>query len=138
MISTEGIELDMAVSHLSRFVLVHQIVERLGKNLSSGKPKPRVFIMGFSGKDRKATLDGFNSALRYHWPTAHSDTVVGKEALVMDCADRYPSVNFYGLNPGIMRSNIMSGNLGDGFFALPSNGRRCSPTFCRRADCFLQ
>lgn len=113
----EGIELDMAISHLSRFVMVHAMVERLGKNLRSDKPKPRVFIWGFPGNDRKVALDDFNSERSYRWATAHYNTVVANEALVLDCAVRYPSVNFYGMNPGIMKSNIMGGLLGEGTLA---------------------
>jgi len=116
-INQEGIELDMAVSYLSRLVMVHDMAERLGKNRTAGKPKPRVFVMGFPGSDRKATLDDFNSEGRYHWQTAHMNTVVGNEALVLDCADRYPSVNFYGLNPGLIKSNILAGVLGEGTLA---------------------
>ena len=116
--SIEGIELDMAVSALSRFVLVRELADRLGKNRSEGKPKPRVFVWGFPGKDQKATLNDFNSESRYVWHTAHSNGVVVNEALVLDSAVRYPTLNFYGMNPGIISSNIMAGILGEGTFRL--------------------
>lgn len=116
--NVEGIELDMAVSHLSRFVMVHAVAERFGTNRGVDRPKPRVFIMGFPGQEQRATVDDFNSERTYSWNAAHLNTVVGNEALVLDCAERYPSVNFYGLNPGIMKSNIMSGVLGEGTVAL--------------------
>jgi hypothetical protein len=116
--SAEGIELDMAVSALSRFVLVRELADRLGKNRSEGKPKPRVFVWGFPGKDRKATIDDFNSESRYVWRTAHINGVVVNEALVLDSAERYPTLNFYGMNPGFISSNIMAGVLGEGTFKL--------------------
>jgi len=114
----EGIELDMAVSYLSRFVLLRELAGRLGTTRSAGKPKPRVYVMGFPGQDRKATLDDFNSERAYRWSIAHSNGVVGNEALVLDSAERYPSFNVYGLNPGVMTSNIMSGVLGESTLAL--------------------
>lgn len=116
--SPEGIELDMAVSHLSRFVLIRDLADRLGKNRSPGKHKPRVFIWGFPGQDRKATLDDFNSEANYRWQIAHYNTVVANEALVLDSAERYPGANFYGMNPGVISSNIMAGVLGEGSLAL--------------------
>ncbi|MBN2318968.1 MAG: SDR family NAD(P)-dependent oxidoreductase [Acidobacteria bacterium] len=109
----EGIEMDMAVSHLSRFVMVREIAERLGKNRSAGKFKPRIFVMGFPGTNQKGNLNDFNSEDRYSFLTAHSNTVIGNEALVLDGAVRYPKVNFYGLNPGIIKSGIITGILGE-------------------------
>jgi NAD(P)-dependent dehydrogenase (short-subunit alcohol dehydrogenase family) len=111
--NAEGIELDMAVSYLSRFVILREIAARLGAS-RSGKPKPRVFVMGFPGSDQKGDLDDFNSEARYSLVAAHSNTVIGNEALVVDCATRYPNANFYGLNPGIIKSGIISGVLGEG------------------------
>jgi NAD(P)-dependent dehydrogenase (short-subunit alcohol dehydrogenase family) len=116
--SPEGIEQDIAVSHLSRFVMVREMADRLGKSRSAGKPKPRVFVWGFPGQDSKATLDDFNSEGTYRWKTAHSNTVVANEELVLDSAQRFPTVNFYGMNPGIISSNIMAGVLGEGTLAL--------------------
>jgi NAD(P)-dependent dehydrogenase (short-subunit alcohol dehydrogenase family) len=116
--NSAGVELDMATSYLSRLVIVRELEARLGKSRGAGRPKPRVFIMGFPGKEREATLDDFNSERDYSVSIAHSNTVVGNEALVLDAATRYPSVNFFGLNPGIIKSNIMSGMLGSETLAL--------------------
>ena len=44
---------------------------------------------------------------------AHSNTVVGNEALVLDAAARYPAANAFGLNPGLIESNIRAAVLGD-------------------------
>jgi NAD(P)-dependent dehydrogenase (short-subunit alcohol dehydrogenase family) len=90
--STEGIELDMAVSALSRFVLVRELADQLGKNRSKGKPS--VFVWGFPGKDRKATLNDFNLEFNYVWHNAHSNGVVVNETLVIDSAARHPKLNF--------------------------------------------
>ena len=115
LVSEENIELDIAVSYLSRFVILRDIVGRIGKNNKKENVKPRIFIMGFPGGEREAgSIDDFNSEKSYNWYAAHMNGVVGNEALVLDSAVRYPSVNFYGLNPGIIKSNIMSVLLGDG------------------------
>ena len=113
-VNEDGIELDMAVSHLSRSVMVHEIAPTVGSGRADGSPAPRIFVMGFPGGTRAATLDNFNAERPYVWEQAHSNTVVGNEALVLESAERYPHVRFYGLNPGIMKSNIMGGLLGEG------------------------
>jgi len=111
--NTEGIELDLAVSYLSRFVIVREIAARLGSS-RGGPPKPRVFVLGFPGTNQEGSLDDLNSEARYSLMTAHANTVIGNEALVVDCATRYPNANFYGLNPGIIKSGIITGVLGEG------------------------
>ena len=47
---------------------------------------------------------------------AHRNTVAGNEALVIDGASRHPSVSFFGLNPGLVKSTIRSQILGAGSF----------------------
>ncbi|CAN5393251.1 SDR family NAD(P)-dependent oxidoreductase [soil metagenome] len=111
--NSAGIELDMATSYLSRFIILREMADRIGKNRINSTTKPRIFVWGFPGGKRKATLDDFNSEKNYRWTLAHSNTVIGNESLVIDSAERFPSVNFYGMNPGIINSNIMSGVLGD-------------------------
>ena len=113
-VNEDGIELDMAVSHLSRSVMVREMAPAIGSVRADGSPAARIFIMGFPGGLREATPDNFNSERPYDWEKAHANTVVGNEALVLDSAERYPHVRFYGLNPGIMKSNIMGGLLGEG------------------------
>ena len=97
--NSKGIELDMATSSLSRFVLLREIADRIGKNRMNPTTKPRVFVWGFPGGKREATLDDFNSEKNYRWSVAHSNTVVVNESLVIDSAERFPLVNFYGMNP---------------------------------------
>lgn len=112
--SPDGIELDLAVSYLSRFVMLRDMAERLGTHRVAAAAKPRVFIMGFPGADQKFSLDDFNSERQYSLMTAHANTVMGNEALVLDSARRYPRLNCYGLNPGLMKSNIRAAVLGQG------------------------
>ena len=69
--------------------MVLEMAERLGRNRRAPKFKPRIFVWVFRGRPRKE-----------------------------DGAVRYPAVNFYGLNPGLMKSNIRSGTLGEGSFGL--------------------
>ena len=103
LVNEENIELDMAISYLSRSVILNEIVGRIGKNICEKGSKPRVFIMGFPGGERDAILEDLNSEKSYNYLNAHYNTVVGNEALVLDSASRYPSINFYGLNPGLIR-----------------------------------
>lgn len=114
--SPEGIEVDLAVSYLSRFVIVRQMAEHLGSKRISKNIKPKVFIMGTPGSNQQANFDDLNSEREYKLMTAHVNTVIGNEALVLDSAVRYPHVNFYGLNPGIIKTNIRSTVLGEGSF----------------------
>ena len=44
----------------------------------------------------------------------HMNTVAGNEMLVLDSAKRYPSANFFGLNPGIVKTNIRANLVGEG------------------------
>jgi hypothetical protein len=91
-------------------------VTRLGKNRAATDTKPRVFIVGFPSANQTGSMDDFNSEQQYKLMIAHSNTVIGNEALVLDSASRYPEVNFYGLNPEPMKSNIRAGVLGEGSF----------------------
>ena len=43
---------------------------------------------------------------------AHMNTVAGNEALVLDAARKYPAVGFFGLNTGLIRTNIRATALG--------------------------
>lgn len=97
-----GLELDMATSCLSRYVILRAIADRIGENRINPIAKPRVFVWGFPCGDRTATLDDFNLEKNYCWPVAHSNTLVDNESLEIDSAERFPLVNFYGMNPGII------------------------------------
>ena len=108
----EGIERDMAVSYLSRLVIVREIAPRLGKDRPAASLKPRVFIMGYPGTGQAGALDDLNAESSYRSMAAHMNTVAGNEALVLDAANRYPNASFFGLNPGLIKTNIRSNLLG--------------------------
>ncbi len=110
--TAEGIERDMAVSYLSRLVILREIAPRLGKDRSAARMKPRVFIMGFPGTGQVGKLDDLNAEKSYSRWAAHMNTVAGNETLVLDAAKRYPNASFFGLNPGVVRTNIRSNLLG--------------------------
>lgn len=114
--SPEGIELDLAVSYLSRYVIVRELAQRLGKERHETRSKPRVFVVAFPGTDPQIDISDLNSEREYKPMITHAKTVMGNEALVLDSASRYPQVNFYGLNPGMVKSNIRAAMLGEGSF----------------------
>jgi len=114
--TAEGIEQDMAVSYLSRLVLVREIAPRLGKDRPGDGLRPRVFVMGFPGYGFAGTADDLNAEKSYSSMTVHGNTVAGNEMLVLDSARRYPGVSFFGLNPGMIESNIRGNMLGEGSF----------------------
>jgi NAD(P)-dependent dehydrogenase (short-subunit alcohol dehydrogenase family) len=109
--TAEGIERDMAVSYLSRLVALREIAPRLGRRQTTAPMKPRVFIMGFPGAGQAGKLDDLNAETYGRWAT-HMNTVAGNEMLVLDAAKRYPHANFFGLNPGFIKSNIRSNLFG--------------------------
>ncbi|WP_437525383.1 SDR family NAD(P)-dependent oxidoreductase [Sorangium sp. So ce726] len=104
--TAEGIERDMAVSYLSRLVILREIAPRLGKDRPAALMKPRVFIMGFPGTGQAGTLDDLNAEKSYVAMPVHMNTVAGNEMLVLDAAKRYSSATFFGLNPGLIKTNI--------------------------------
>lgn len=112
--TAEGIERDMAVSFLSRLVIVREVAPRLGKRRESQAMRARVFIMGFPGKGFGGSPEDLNAEKSYGAMAVHSNTVVGNEALVLDSTRRYPGVDFFGLNPGMIATNIRANMLGEG------------------------
>jgi NAD(P)-dependent dehydrogenase (short-subunit alcohol dehydrogenase family) len=111
-VTPEGIERDLAVSYLSRFVILNGIASRLGKDRAKTDLRPRMFVMGFPGTDQKADVDDLNSERTYRRFAAHSNTVAGNEVLVLDATTRFPDVDFFGLNPGFVKTNIRANLLG--------------------------
>jgi NAD(P)-dependent dehydrogenase (short-subunit alcohol dehydrogenase family) len=104
--TAEGIERDVAISYLNRFVMQREIAPRLGKNRPAGAMKSRVFNVGFPGTGQVGQVDDLNSEKKYGRWTAHSNTVAGNEVLVLDAAKRHPHASFFGLNPGFVKTNI--------------------------------
>ncbi|MFK0167134.1 SDR family NAD(P)-dependent oxidoreductase [Rhizobium sp. NPDC090279] len=110
--TSEGIERDLAISYLSRFVILNAIAPRLGKDRSDVRRKPRVFVMGFPGSGQKANVDDLNSKKSYGRMKAHMNTVAGNEALVLDVARRFPQIDVFGLNPGFVKTGIRANLFG--------------------------
>ena len=74
----EGIERNIAVSFLSRLVMVREIGPRLGKNRPVFPMKPRV---GYPGTGQAGKLDDLNAEKSYGSMTVHMNTVAGNEIL---------------------------------------------------------
>nr|BFE60814.1 SDR family NAD(P)-dependent oxidoreductase [Dactylosporangium thailandense] len=105
--TAEGIERDLAVSYLSRLVILHRIAERLPAT-------SRVFVMGYPGSGKPGTYDDLNAERSYKSMAVHMNTVAGNEMLVLDAANRYPHLRVFGLNPGFVKSGIRGNMLGEG------------------------
>jgi NAD(P)-dependent dehydrogenase (short-subunit alcohol dehydrogenase family) len=111
----EGIERDMAVSYLSRLAMLRELAPRLGSARTEGATKPRVFVMGFPGTGQLGEpVDDLNAERSYDAMKVHMNTVAGNEMLVLDGAWRYPALGVFGLNPGLIRTNIRANYLGEG------------------------
>lgn len=107
-VTDEGVERDMAVSYLSRLALIRKLAPRLR---TSGA-RPRVFVMGFPGAGELGELGNLDGSRTYASMKVHMNTVAGNEALVHDSVKRYPHVDFFGLNPGLIKTGIRANVLG--------------------------
>ncbi|KAG5189651.1 hypothetical protein JKP88DRAFT_197408 [Tribonema minus] len=103
----DGIEKDMAVSCLSRLLILRGLTPRLN-------PGARVFVYGMPGNGEKASrLDDVNSEKAYAggFGFTHMNTVAANEALVHalaapDAALRARGVSVFGVNPGLLVTDI--------------------------------
>jgi NAD(P)-dependent dehydrogenase (short-subunit alcohol dehydrogenase family) len=110
--TAEGIERDLAVSYLSRLAVLRELAPALVRDRSPDAPRPRVFVMGFPGTGQAGNVEDLNAERGYDSMAVHMNTVAGNEALVLDCARRHPGVGFFGLNPGLIKTNIRANVLG--------------------------
>ena len=110
--TAEGLERDMAVSFLSRLVILRALAPRMGRHGASSERKPRVFVMGYPGAGQAGSRDDLNAEKSYSAMAVHMNTVALNEALVLDAAKRYPSVASFGLNPGLLKTSIRDNFLG--------------------------
>jgi len=100
----EGIEIDLAISYIGRKVILDTLRQR--------GLRARVFVMGFPGQD--AGISDFNALNEYKaWPQ-HMNTVVANEALTLAYRHKFPKLEVYGLNPGLVKTDIRS-NVYSGF-----------------------
>lgn len=104
--TADGIERDLAISYLSRLVATRNLAPRLSAARTSTAEPARIFIVGFPGGGQRADLNDLNSEREYKAMRAHSFTVAGNEALVVDAANRYEGVEWFGVSPGLIRTGI--------------------------------
>ncbi|MEM9067599.1 MAG: SDR family NAD(P)-dependent oxidoreductase [Myxococcota bacterium] len=97
--SEDGVEIDLAVSYLSRFVILRGVAERLGANLDA---RARVFVMGAPGSNVSSNPRDLNAEESYAQLAAHTQTVAANEALVLNAPSRHAGIGVYGLNPGLV------------------------------------
>ena len=114
--TAEGIEKDMAISYLSRIGILNAMKDKLGSRRPVNAPLPRVFIFGFpgAGEDCDKDLENLQGEKTYSLKAVHMNTVAGNEALVLYHAKATPKALFFGLNPGLVRTNIRDSVLGQG------------------------
>ncbi len=108
-VTADGLERDLAVSYVSRFVLLRAVGDRLGRSRPAA---PRVFVMGFPGTGELGDPDDLNAERAYRQMAAHLNTVAANEALVLDAAARFPRLSIFGLNPGLVSTDIRANALG--------------------------
>lgn len=113
-VTPEGLERDLAISYLSRLAVLRGLAPRLGTARPSGSPAPRVFVMGFPGAGETGTVDDLNAEKAYDAMKVHMNTVAGNEMLVLDGAARDARVRYFGLNPGLVKTNIRANYMGEG------------------------
>jgi NAD(P)-dependent dehydrogenase (short-subunit alcohol dehydrogenase family) len=113
-VTSEGLERDMAVSFLSRLAILRELAPRMAAAPRQGHSRPRIYVMGFPGTNEKGDLEDLNAERSYAPMRVHMSTVAGNEALVLEFARRYPTLDFHGLNPGLIQTKIRSNLLGEG------------------------
>jgi NAD(P)-dependent dehydrogenase (short-subunit alcohol dehydrogenase family) len=113
-VTPEGLERDMAVSFLSRLAILRELAPRMASAPRQGRPRARIYVMGFPGTGEKGNLEDLNAERSYASMPVHMNTVAGNESLVLEFARRYPTLDFYGLNPGLIQTNIRGNALGQG------------------------
>lgn len=111
--TSEGLERDMSVSYLNRLAMIPILAPKMTKAKNDLGFGPRIFIMAYPGNGQLGTIDDLNQEKSYSGIKAHMNTVAGNESLVYHSASKYNSVNFYGLNPGLVKTTIRDNYLGE-------------------------
>jgi hypothetical protein len=118
-VSAEGIEMDMAVSTLSRHVLLKALMPRLAAAPPRSGAPSRVFVMGFPGSGEAGELGDLNAEKTFAsgFGRTHMNTVAGNESLVHHWAAAAGAggAYVYGLNPGLIPTGIRNPVHGGGF-----------------------
>lgn len=106
-VTADGIERDMAVSTLSRLVVLRELLPRL-------QPGARVFVWGMPGNGMtfKNGCSDLNSEKEFEkgFGITHAQTVGANEALVLHLAarerTRASGIALFGVNPGLVSTGI--------------------------------
>lgn len=126
--TTEGLELDLASSYINRYLLLDKSLLKLkqikedNKNFENNNKffsnfeKPRIFIMAYPGDNQLGTIDDINQEKSYGVLKAHMNTVAGNESIVTHYSNE-KLINIYGLNPGIIKTNIRNNLFGNGIIS---------------------
>jgi NAD(P)-dependent dehydrogenase (short-subunit alcohol dehydrogenase family) len=124
-LTNEGIELDLAVTYLNRFIITNDILgngklgamhRRVGAPAAGGGD-PRVFIMAFPGGEN---TDGNYKDMNwdktpYNTAKVHFNIALLNDALVNGLVRRYGDrYNIFGLNPGLVKTGLRENLLGKG------------------------
>src|SRR5262245_7555943 len=64
-ITPEGLEMDLAVSFLSRLAILNELVPRVAAGTGARTRRPRVLVMGFPGTGEAGNVDDLNSERSY-------------------------------------------------------------------------
>lgn len=119
-VTADGIERDMAISYLSRYIMLRSMEPHISKTfkVNGTDAKPRVFVMGYPGSNQAGNPDDMNAdPVKYGFLAAHMNTVAANEAIVLHYAKKTKPFNIYGLNPGMVKTNIRTNLTGTGFLA---------------------
>jgi len=99
--TAEGIESDLAVSYLSRHVIVHELLHNGFDKARANSQKPRIFLVGGPGVSLiTPDIEDINWENKFDATSAHMNTHLFNEAIVHHLANQYPSIESFALNPG--------------------------------------
>lgn len=96
-----GVEMELAVSYVSRRVILDALLER-------GLPSTcRVFVLNECGKETsRVDPADLNGERAYRWKRQHEATVACNDALVLGARQRHPQLRIWGLNPGVVDTDL--------------------------------
>jgi len=103
--TAEGVEEDLAISYLCRFVMMKEL---MAQHMLVGRK--RVYVFGYPGEKTTPIANAddinFDNPALYSQMPAHMNTVAFNEGFVHEIARRYPDLKVFGLNPGLIRTGI--------------------------------
>jgi len=115
--TADGLEEDFAVSYFSRYVVLREMKEYLEKSAAKRGEAARVYIWGFPGSSAPIkSPDDPQFKQSYKQMDAHMNTVTFNEGLVYSFAKEAPQIAVFGVNPGLIQTDIRRNLVGYGFF----------------------